>query len=32
VPGFQSPATFQPSDAIAIEPGRGWMLMIEKSE
>jgi len=32
VPGFQPPATFQPTDAIAIEPGRGWMLMIEKAE
>jgi hypothetical protein len=32
VPGFQPPATFQPSDAIAIEPGRGWMLMTEKSQ
>jgi hypothetical protein len=31
VPGFQPPATFQPTDAIAIEPGRGWMLMIENA-
>jgi len=32
VRGFQPPATFQPSDAIAVEPGRGWMLMVEKAE
>jgi hypothetical protein len=32
VPGFQSPATFELSDAIPVEPGRGWMLMIEQSE
>jgi hypothetical protein len=32
VPGFQPPATFDPSDAIPVEPGRGWMLMIEQSE
>jgi len=29
---FQEQATFQPSDAITVQPGRGWLMIIEDSE
>jgi hypothetical protein len=29
VPGFQPAATFRPGDAIPVEPGKGWLLVIE---
>jgi len=32
VPGFQPAATFGLSDAIPIEPGRGWLLILEQAE
>jgi hypothetical protein len=27
-PGFQHAATFAPGDAISVEPGRGWLLVV----
>jgi hypothetical protein len=32
VPGFQPAATFRPSDPIPIDPGRGWLLVLEQDE
>ena len=32
VPGFQPAATFRPSDPIPIDPGRGWLLVLEQAE
>jgi hypothetical protein len=29
VNGFQSAATFKPGEAIAVEPGKGWLLVVE---
>jgi hypothetical protein len=30
VKGFQSETSFQPSDSIPVEPGRGWMLIVSQ--
>jgi len=32
VPGFQPAATFGLTDAIPIEPGRGWLLILDQAE
>lgn len=32
VPKFQQPATFRPGDPIPIEPGRGWLLILEEAD
>lgn len=29
IPDFQDQSIFQPSDAITVQPGRGWLLIIE---
>ncbi len=29
VDGFQPQATFKPGDAIPVEPGKGWLLVVE---
>jgi hypothetical protein len=29
IDGFQPAATFKPGDAITVEPGKGWLLVIE---
>jgi hypothetical protein len=29
VPGFQSQASFRPGDAITVEPGKGWLIVVE---
>jgi hypothetical protein len=32
VPGFQPAASFRPSDPIPIDPGRGWLLVLERED
>jgi len=29
IPGFQEEARFSPTDAIPVEPGRGWLLILD---
>jgi hypothetical protein len=29
ITGFQSKATFKPGDAIPVEPGKGWLIVVE---
>ena len=29
VPGFQPQASFRPGDAITVEPGKGWLIVVE---
>jgi len=29
VTGFQPPSTFRPDDAIPVEPGKGWLIVVE---
>lgn len=30
IPGFQDAATFKPSEAIPVEPGKGWLLILSE--
>ena len=32
VDGFQNAATFRPSDAIPVQPGRGWLLILDETD
>jgi len=31
LPGYQGAATFGPFDAIPVAPGRGWLLLFERT-